>query len=129
MSAPTSADLKALVTGGTCGIGPAAARPPAFRGARAACLGLTPNDVPEPLTGIRADVAATPWIGRPLDRAPDPEAERTALRARRPMRRLVCADEVATNVVHRPSPLSGSATGTALAVDGGTKGLRIRPRA
>lgn len=250
MSAPEFAGLKAVVTGGASGIGLATARLLAVRGARVACLDLTP-EVPEPLIGIRADVADdasvragvdeaarrldgidvlvnnagigaqgtiedntdeewhrvfdvnvlgmvrvtraalphlrrsgsaavvntcsvaataglpdralysatkgavlaltrataadlvrsgirvncvnpgtadTPWIGRLLARAADPEAERAALRARQPMGRLVTADEVAAAVAHLASPSSGSTTGTALAVDGGMEGLRIRPR-
>ncbi|MDX2648140.1 SDR family oxidoreductase [Streptomyces sp. PA03-1a] len=203
MSPPEFAGLKALVTGGVSGIGPATARLPAVRGARVACLDLIPDDVPEPLIGIRADVAdgasvraavdevarlldgidvlvvntcsvaataglpdrapysatksavlalprATaadlvhsgirencvnpgtadaPWIGRLLDRAAAPEAERAALCARQPMGPLASADEVAAAVVHLASPSSGSTTGTALAVDGGMEGPRIRPRA
>ncbi|SNT45030.1 SDR family NAD(P)-dependent oxidoreductase [Actinacidiphila glaucinigra] len=251
MSAAEFAGLKAVVTGGASGIGLAAARLLASRGARVACLDLTPDDLPEPLVGIRADVVDdasvraaveeaarlldgidvlvnnagigaqgtieenpdeewqrvfdvnvfgmvrvtraalahlrrsgsaavvnicsvaataglperalysatkgavlaltrataadlvhfgirvncvnpgtvdTPWIGRLLDRAADPEAERAALCARQPTGRLVFADEVAAAVVHLASPSSGSTTGTALAVDGGMEGLRIRPR-
>lgn len=250
MSAPEFAGLKAVVTGGASGIGLATARLLAVRGARVACLDLTP-EVPEPLIGISADVADdasvraaveeaarrldgidvlvnnagigaqgtiedntddewhrvfdvnvlgmvrvtraalphlrrsgsaavvntcsvaataglpdralysatkgavlaltrataadlvrsgirvncvnpgtadTPWIGRLLARAADPEAERAALCARQPMGRLVTADEVAAAVAHLASPSSGSTTGTALAVDGGMEGLRIRPR-
>lgn len=70
--------------------------------------------------------ADTPWVGRLLDAAGDPEAERAALAARQPMGRLVTADEVANAVVYLASPLSASTTGTALAVDGGMYGLRPR---
>jgi NAD(P)-dependent dehydrogenase (short-subunit alcohol dehydrogenase family) len=251
MSTAEFAGLAALVTGGASGIGLATARLLAARGARVACLDLTPDDVPEPLVGIRADVtddagvraaveeaarllggidilvnnagigaqgtiedntddewhrvfdvnvlgmvrvtraalphlhrsgkaavvntcsiaataglpdralysatkgavlaltrataadlvpfgirvncvnpgtADTPWIGRLLDRAADPAAERAALDARQPMGRLVSADEVATAIAHLASPLSGSTTGTDLPVDGGMQGLRLRPR-
>ncbi|MGY6026457.1 SDR family NAD(P)-dependent oxidoreductase [Streptomyces spinosirectus] len=251
MSAREFAGLSALVTGGASGIGLATARLLAVRGARVACLDLTPDDVPEPLIGIRADVtddagvraaveeaarllggidilinnagigaqgtiadntddewhrvfdvnvlgmvrvtraalphlhrseraavvntcsiaataglpdralysatkgavlaltrataadlvhagirvncvnpgtADTPWIGRLLDRAADPAAERAALNARQPMGRLVSAEEVAAAIAHLASPLSGSTTGTDLAVDGGMHGLRLRPR-
>ncbi|MET8964972.1 SDR family oxidoreductase [Streptomyces sp. NPDC004074] len=252
MSALEFAGLTALVTGGASGIGLATARLLAVRGARVACLDLKPEDVPEPLIGIRADVADdasvraaveeaarvlggidilinnagigaqgtiedntddewhrvfdvnvlgmvrvtraalphlrrsdsaavvntcsiaataglpdrvlysatkgavlaltraaaadlvhsgirvncvspgtadTPWIGRLLDRAADPAAERAALNARQPMGRLVSAEEVATAIAYLASPLSGSTTGTDLPVDGGMQGLRIRPRA
>ncbi|MFD7244042.1 SDR family NAD(P)-dependent oxidoreductase [Streptomyces massasporeus] len=69
----------------------------------------------------------TPWVGRLLDAAPDPAAERTALEARQPTGRLVSAAEVAGAIAYLASPLSGATTGTALAVDGGMQGLRLRP--
>ncbi|TGB06387.1 SDR family oxidoreductase [Streptomyces sp. MZ04] len=69
----------------------------------------------------------TPWVGRLLDAAPDPAAERAALQARQPTGRLVSADEVAGAIAYLASPLSGATTGTALAVDGGMQGLRLRP--
>ncbi|GAA2725228.1 SDR family NAD(P)-dependent oxidoreductase [Cellulomonas aerilata] len=69
----------------------------------------------------------TPWVGRLLEAAADPEAERTALGARQPLGRLVTASEVAAAIAYLASPASGSTTGTALAVDGGLQGLRVRP--
>ncbi|MEU5837370.1 SDR family oxidoreductase [Streptomyces diacarni] len=69
----------------------------------------------------------TPWVGRLLAAADDPEAERRALEARQPHGRLVAAEEVAAAIVHLASPGAGSVTGTALAVDGGMSGLRLRP--
>ncbi|MFJ3223180.1 SDR family NAD(P)-dependent oxidoreductase [Streptomyces sp. NPDC086783] len=71
----------------------------------------------------------TPWVGRLLDAAPDPGAERAALEARQPTGRLVSAAEVAGGIAYLASPLSGATTGTALAVDGGMQGLRPRPAA
>ncbi|MEV4338869.1 SDR family oxidoreductase [Streptomyces sp. NPDC049590] len=71
----------------------------------------------------------TPWIGRLLDAAPDPAAERAALEARQPTGRLVTAAEVAAAIAYLASPLAGATTGTALAVDGGMQGLRPRPAA
>ena len=44
------------------------------------------------------------------------------------MGRLVTADEVAAAIAYLASPLAGATTGTALAVDGGMSGLRVRPR-
>jgi NAD(P)-dependent dehydrogenase (short-subunit alcohol dehydrogenase family) len=70
----------------------------------------------------------TPWIGRLLDRATDPAAERAALEARQPSGRLVTPQEVATAVLHLASPAAGATTGTSLAVDGGMAGLRLRAR-
>ncbi len=83
--------------------------------------------------GIRVNcvtpgTADTPWIGRLLDAAPDPAAERAALAARQPMGRLVSANEVAAAIAYLASPLAGATTGSALAVDGGMSGLRLRPR-
>ncbi len=69
----------------------------------------------------------TPWVTRLLDAADDPEAERAALDARQPMGRLVTADEVAAAIVYLAGPAAASVTGTALAVDGGMQGLRLRP--
>jgi 2-keto-3-deoxy-L-fuconate dehydrogenase len=83
--------------------------------------------------GIRVNcvspgTADTPWIGRLLGQADDPAAERAALEARQPMGRLVSAEEVAAAIAYLASPAASSVTGTALAVDGGMSGLRVRPR-
>ncbi|MFF9854188.1 SDR family NAD(P)-dependent oxidoreductase [Streptomyces litmocidini] len=71
----------------------------------------------------------TPWVGRLLGQAADPAAERAALDARQPTGRLVSADEVAAAIAYLASPAAASVTGTALAVDGGMAGLRLRPAA
>jgi len=81
--------------------------------------------------GIRVNAVApgtadTPWIGRLLDAAEDPEAERAALEARQPMERLVSASEVAEAIVYLAT--ATATTGTILHVDGGMQGLRLRPR-
>lgn len=76
---------------------------------------------------VNPGTADTPWVGRLLDAADDPAAERAALEARQPTGRLVGADEVAGAIAYLASPLSGATTGTALAVDGGMQGLRLRP--
>lgn len=70
----------------------------------------------------------TPWVGRLLDAAADPAAERAALAARQPTGRLVTADEVAAAIAYLASPAAGAVTGTSLAVDGGMHDLRPRPR-
>ncbi|TDD88330.1 SDR family oxidoreductase [Actinomadura darangshiensis] len=77
---------------------------------------------------VNPGTADTPWIGRLLDAAGDPVAERAALEARQPMGRLVSPDEVAAAIAYLASPLAGATTGTALAVDGGMQGLRPRPQ-
>ncbi|MER8090030.1 SDR family NAD(P)-dependent oxidoreductase [Streptomyces sp. NPDC058316] len=76
---------------------------------------------------VNPGTADTPWIGRLLGQADDPAAERAALNARQPLGRLVSADEVAAAIVYLASPGAASVTGTALAVDGGMQGLRLRP--
>ncbi len=80
--------------------------------------------------GIRVNAvlpgtAATPWIGRLLDQADDPDAAAEALRARQPIGRLVEADEVAHSIAYLASPLSASTTGTLLGVDGGMSSVRL----
>jgi NAD(P)-dependent dehydrogenase (short-subunit alcohol dehydrogenase family) len=76
---------------------------------------------------VAPGTADTPWVGRLLDRAADPVAERAALEARQPHGRLVSADEVAGAVAYLASPHSTSTTGVVLAVDGGMQELRLRP--
>ncbi|MER7399712.1 SDR family oxidoreductase [Streptomyces sp. NPDC000151] len=76
---------------------------------------------------VNPGTADTPWVGRLLDAADDPEAERAALNARQPMGRLVTAEEVAAAIAYLASPAAASVTGTSLAVDGGMAGLRLRP--
>ncbi|MBO0803640.1 MAG: SDR family oxidoreductase [Nocardiopsaceae bacterium] len=71
----------------------------------------------------------TPWVGRLLDAAPDPVAERAALEARQPSGRLVTAEEVAAGIAYLASPLASAVTGTTLEIDGGMAGLRTGPRA
>lgn len=77
---------------------------------------------------VSPGTADTPWVGRLLDSAADPVAERAALEARQPHGRLVAADEVAGAVAYLASPRSGSTTGTSIAVDGGMQELRLRPQ-
>jgi NAD(P)-dependent dehydrogenase (short-subunit alcohol dehydrogenase family) len=77
---------------------------------------------------VNPGTADTPWVGRLLDAADDPTAERAALEARQPMGRLVSAAEVAAAIAYLSSPASAATTGTALFVDGGMQGLRLRPR-
>ena len=84
--------------------------------------------------GIRVNcvspgTADTPWVGRLLSSAADPQAERAALEARQPHGRLVAAAEIADAVAYLASPRSGSTTGMSLAVDGGMDALRLRPKA
>jgi NAD(P)-dependent dehydrogenase (short-subunit alcohol dehydrogenase family) len=77
---------------------------------------------------VNPGTVSTPWVTRLLDQAADPAAERAALQARQPIGRLVSAEEVAAGIVYLASPAAASVTGTALAIDGGMQGLRLRPR-
>jgi NAD(P)-dependent dehydrogenase (short-subunit alcohol dehydrogenase family) len=104
-----------------------------YSASKGAVLALTramaADHLPE---GIRVNcvspgTADTPWVGRLLSSATDPAAERAALEARQPHGRLVAPAEVADAVAYLASPLSGSTTGTSIAVDGGMQELRIRP--
>lgn len=76
---------------------------------------------------VNPGTADTPWIGRLLDAADDPPAERAALDARQPHGRLVTPQEVAHAIAYLASPHAGSTTGTGLSVDGGMQDLRLRP--
>jgi 2-keto-3-deoxy-L-fuconate dehydrogenase len=136
--------LAAVVTGGGSGIGLAAARLLAERGAKVAVLDLKPG---EEFTGLSADVSDDASVRQAIDKAaqtlggidilvnnagigaigtvadnPD------ALEHRQPMGRLVSADEVAAAIAYLASPLAASVTGTTLAIDGGMAAVRIRPR-
>ncbi|MDJ0457420.1 SDR family oxidoreductase [Arthrobacter sp. NQ7] len=77
---------------------------------------------------VNPGTADTPWVGRLLSAAADPEAERAALEARQPHGRLVSPEEIAAAIAYLASPFAGSTTGVDLAVDGGMQALRLRPR-
>mgnify|MGYP001305500340 FL=1 len=70
---------------------------------------------------------ATAWVDRLVAMADDRDAELRALQDRQPIGRLVTPLEVAHAIAYLASPLSGSTTGTVLAVDGGAHSLRLRP--
>jgi 2-keto-3-deoxy-L-fuconate dehydrogenase len=80
--------------------------------------------------GVRVNAVApgtadTPWVGRLLEAAADPEAARAALVARQPIGRLVTADEIAHGIAYLASPLAASTTGTVLPIDGGLHSIRV----
>jgi 2-keto-3-deoxy-L-fuconate dehydrogenase len=120
----------------TCSIAATAGLPQRalYSATKGAVLALTLAMAADYLSeGIRVNcvnpgTADTPWIGRLLDQADDPAAERAALAARQPMGRLVTAAEVAAGIVYLASPAASAVTGTSLAIDGGMAGLRPRPR-
>jgi NAD(P)-dependent dehydrogenase (short-subunit alcohol dehydrogenase family) len=99
---------------------------------KGAVLSLTLNMAADHIReGIRVNcvnpgTVDTPWVGRLLTAAENPAAELTALQARQPTGRLVTAEEVAAAIAYLASPLAGATTGTALAVDGGMRSLRLR---
>jgi NAD(P)-dependent dehydrogenase (short-subunit alcohol dehydrogenase family) len=79
------------------------------------------------VNAVNPGTADTPWVGRLLDSASDPTAERAALAARQPHGRLVDPAEIAEAVLYLASPRNRSTTGTSIAVDGGMQELRLRP--
>ncbi len=128
---PSAAIVNTCSVAATAGI-PNRALYSASKGAvRALTLAMAADHVGE---GIRVNcvnpgTSDTPWIGRLLDQADDPEAERKALEARQPIGRLVAAREVAEAAVYLASPAAGASTGVEVFVDGGMQNLRLRPRA
>ena len=102
-----------------------------YAASKAAIVGLTLAMAADHVrAGIRVNAVApgtadTPWVGRLLEQADDPDAAAEALRRRQPIGRLVSAGEVAKAIAYLASPLSGSTTGTILRVDGGMSSLRV----
>lgn len=91
---------------------------------RAMAADLLPEGIR--VNAVNPGTVDSPWIGRLLQRAADPAAERAALEVRQPHGRLVTVDEVAAAIVYLASRAASSVTGTALAVDGGMDSLRVR---
>lgn len=61
----------------------------------------------------------SPWVGRLLEQAPDPQAERAALTARQPMGRLGQPEEIAQAALYLAADTGSFITGSALVIDGG----------
>jgi NAD(P)-dependent dehydrogenase (short-subunit alcohol dehydrogenase family) len=80
------------------------------------------------VNAVNPGTVDTPFVDRLLSAAPDPDAERRAMRDRQPHGRFVTAQEVAAAVLFLAGPSAGSVTGTVLAVDGGMAGLRLPGR-
>ncbi|MEO6205669.1 MAG: SDR family oxidoreductase, partial [Mycobacteriales bacterium] len=75
-------------------------------------------------TGVRCNCICpgtvdSPWVGRLLDQADEPQAARAALVARQPIGRLGTADEVARAAVYLASDDAAFVTGSSLVIDGG----------
>ena len=119
----------------TCSVAATAGLPAraVYSATKGAVLALTRAMAADHLReGIRVNcvnpgTADTPWVGRLLDSASDPAAERAALAARQPHGRLVAPQEIAEAIAYLASPRNRSTTGTSLAVDGGMQELRLRP--
>lgn len=75
---------------------------------------------------VNPGTADTPWIGRLLSAAADPVAERAALEARQPHKRLVSPAEIAAAVAYLVDPDNRSTTGIFMAIDGGMQYLHPR---
>jgi 2-keto-3-deoxy-L-fuconate dehydrogenase len=115
---------------GTTGIPDRALYSATKGGVLALTLAMAADLLPEGIrvAAVNPGTADTPWVGRLLAAAPDPDAERAALAARQPHGRLVSVAEVAHAIAYLASPAAGSTTGTWLAVDGGMDRLRLRPK-
>jgi 2-keto-3-deoxy-L-fuconate dehydrogenase len=74
---------------------------------------------------VAPGTADTPWVGRLLAAASDPEEERRALAARQPMGRLGLAPEIAATIAYLVGPGASFVTGSSYAVDGGVAGVRV----
>jgi NAD(P)-dependent dehydrogenase (short-subunit alcohol dehydrogenase family) len=75
-------------------------------------------------TGIRCNSVSpgtidSPWVGRLLAQAPEPEAARAELVARQPVGRLGTPHEVAMAALYLASDDAAFVTGTNLVIDGG----------
>ena len=74
---------------------------------------------------VNPSTTDTPWIGRLLSQAENPEQERAALEARQPIGRLVTPEEVANAIIYLAHPQQKSTTGTVIAIDGGLHSLYV----
>ncbi len=75
-------------------------------------------------TGVRCNCLCpgtvdSPWVGRLLDAAEDPQAARAALVARQPAGRLGRPEEIAEAALYLASDAAGFVTGAEFVIDGG----------
>ena len=98
---------------------------PAYSAAKGAVISLTKQvAIQYAGTGVRCNCLCpgtvdSPWVGRQLDAADDPEAARAALVARQPLGRLGTPAEVAGAAVYLASDEAAFMTGSSLVIDGG----------
>jgi len=97
----------------------------AYCASKAAVIGLTKQVAVEyAKSGIRCNAVCpgtidSPWVGRLLEEASDPDAARAQLVARQPIGRLGTPDEVAAAICYLASDEAAYMTGSTLVVDGG----------
>jgi NAD(P)-dependent dehydrogenase (short-subunit alcohol dehydrogenase family) len=97
----------------------------AYCASKAAVIGLTKQvAVQYAGTGVRANCVCpgtvdSPWVGRLLEQASDPERARADLVARQPMGRLGQPAEIAAAALYLASDDAAFVTGSAFVIDGG----------
>jgi NAD(P)-dependent dehydrogenase (short-subunit alcohol dehydrogenase family) len=97
----------------------------AYSASKAAVIGLTKQiAVQYAARGIRCNAVCpgtvdSPWVGRLLAQADDPERARAALVARQPIGRLGTAEEIAAAICYLASDDAAYMTGSTLVIDGG----------
>jgi NAD(P)-dependent dehydrogenase (short-subunit alcohol dehydrogenase family) len=97
----------------------------AYTAAKAGILGMTRACAIDHIAdGVRINCIApgtvdTPWIARITAGYDDPEAARTAMKARQPHGRLVTPEEIAAMAAYLASTEAASVVGAAMLVDGG----------
>lgn len=97
----------------------------AYTAAKAGILGMTRACAIDHIgDGVRVNCIApgtvdTPWIARITAGYDDPEAARTAMKARQPHGRLVTPEEIAAMAAYLASTEAASVVGAAMLVDGG----------
>jgi 2-keto-3-deoxy-L-fuconate dehydrogenase len=74
---------------------------------------------------VRPGTVDTPLIGKLIDEAPDPEAQRLVYNQRQPTGFMVDPQEVARAVLYLADPRARSTSGSVLTVDGGMASLRL----
>src|SRR5260221_311349 len=127
----SAAGLRALVTGASIAATAALRQRVCYPATKGAVLSMSRAMAADLVhEGIRVNCVSpgtvdTPWVGRLLAAAADPDEARAQLEARQPMGRLASAEEVAAAILHLATPASGFTTGSILEIDGGMAALRM----